>query len=319
MSTSESMRALRAENPRTKTGITQSLAAAADAVHARLLDSEAPTASARRGPSRRPLVRLSAVGAALGATAAAAALLTVVSPTGGPGVEDAAAAVRRAATLTAAAASQSGTVTVRITRGGELWAAKTIRWHDEDLFVSRDAPSWPGRPGSELLVVEGILYGVDPADGQWVVLGDPASIDPDSGTTPDEYLAAVHEDIGGMTLRRITGGMTGLTQHRLDDGSVVYRGRVAAWLVAPESGFKEGEPIRVLPWGYVAHDQAADPAALLDAAITVEPDGIFSEIAVTWGAGASALIYTVTYQRLGATPALVAPEGARPLKRRAPG
>jgi hypothetical protein len=44
-----------------------------------------------------------------------------------------------------------------------------------------------------------------------VVLGNPGSIDPDSGTTPDEYLAAVQEDIGGTTLRRITDGMTGLT------------------------------------------------------------------------------------------------------------
>jgi len=49
-------------------------------------------------------------------------------------------------------------------------------------------------------------------------------------------------------------------------------------------------PIPVLPFGYVAHDAAADPAAPLDAAVTV---------------GA--------YSRLGATPALVAPANARSL------
>ena len=43
----------------------------------------------------------------------------------------------------------------------------------------------------------------------------------------------------------------------------------AAGLIARESGFKEGGPIRVFPFGYVAHDEAADPAAPLDTAITV--------------------------------------------------
>ena len=62
-----------------------------------------------------------------------------------------------------------------------------------------------------------------------------------------------------MTLRRITGGMNGLTTRRLDDGSTVYSGTVAAGLIARETGFKEGQPIRVLPFGYVAHDEAADP------------------------------------------------------------
>ena len=36
------------------------------------------------------------------------------------------------------------------------------------------------------------------------------SIDPDSGTTPEETLAAVREDVRGTTLRRITAGMTRL-------------------------------------------------------------------------------------------------------------
>jgi hypothetical protein len=59
----------------------------------------------------------------------------------------------------------------------------------------------------------------------------------------------------------------------------------------------------VLPFGYVAHDAAADPAAALQAAVTVGADGIIREITVTWGTGASAWTYTVTYSRLGATPA----------------
>jgi hypothetical protein len=68
----------------------------------------------------------------------------------------------------------------------------------------------------------------------------------------------------------------------------------------------------------VAHDQAADPAAPLGAAVTVGADGIVREIAVTWGTGASAWSYTVTYRRLGTTAAPVAPANARPLRDRSP-
>jgi hypothetical protein len=91
---------------------------------------------------------------------------------------------------------------------------------------------------------------------------------------------------------------------------------VAAGLVARESGFKEGKSIRVLPFGYVAHDQAADPAASLHVAVTVSADGVVREITVTWGTGASAWTYRVTYSGLGATPAPVAPASARPLRDR---
>ena len=117
------------------------------------------------------------------------------------------------------------------------------------------------RPDRSSCVVDGTMYGVEPATATGSILGSPESIDPGSGTTPDEYLAAVREDVGGVTLRRITGGMTGLSTRRLDDGSTVYSGTVAAGLIARETGFKEGQSIRVLPFGYVAHDEAADPAA----------------------------------------------------------
>ena len=203
---------------------------------------------------------------------------------------------------------------VRITHGGELWAGSTIRWNGEDMAVSRDAPSRRGKVGDELLVVDGVLYLHE--DGGWVMAGSPASIDPDSGTTPDEYLAAVREDVGGATLRRLIDGMTGLDKRQLGDGSIIYTGSVAAGLVARESGFKEGQALRVLPFGYVAHDQAADPAALLDAAVTVAPDGVVRELAVRWGSDRSAWTYTVAYRHLGQTPAPVAPENARPLRER---
>ena len=65
----------------------------------------------------------------------------------------------------------------------------------------------------------------------------------------------------------------------------------------------------MLPFGYVAHDQAADPANPLQTAVTVGSDGIVREIAVNWGAWT----YTVTYSRLGETAAPKAPANARDL------
>lgn len=314
MNRSESFAALRRANPRAREGFAQAVGEAAEAVLDRIhtADVEIP----RIGQPRR-LMRVSAAGAALAAAAVVATVLTVGSPGGGSGVEDATAAVRNAATVTAAAAERSGTAVVRITHKGEVWAGTTIRWHGPDVAVSSGAPRRHGEAGSELRVVGGMMYGVDPVDGSWVVLGRPGSIDPGSGTTPDEYLAAVREDVGGATLRRFTDGMTGLTTRRLDDGATVYSGAVAAGVIARETGFKEGRSIRVLPFGYVAHDEAADPATPLDAAVTVGADGVVRKIAVTWGTSASVWTYTVTYSGLDATSAPAAPANARPLNRRA--
>jgi hypothetical protein len=68
--------------------------------------------------------------------------------------------------------------------------------------------------------------------------------------------------------------------------------------------------LRVFPFGYVAHDAAADPASLLDTTVTVDSSGVIREIAVTWGTWA----YTVTYSGLGSTPAPTAPADAKSLR-----
>jgi hypothetical protein len=315
MNMTGSLRALRTANPRTKTGFNESVDAVAGAVRAQIATSAAlERRTVNSGPRRHRLVRLSLAGTAVAAAAAVTAFFAVGSPNGGgPGIANAAAAVRKAATVTAASADRSGTAVVRITHNGEPWAGTTVRWHGAALLVSSDMPRRPGRAGSKLLVVDGILYGFDPADGGWVELGSPTSIDPGSGTTPGDYLAAVRDDVGGATLRRIVDGMNGLTR-RLADGSTVYSGTVAAGLIARGSGFKEGRSIRLLPFGYVAHGDAADPAAPLDVAVTVGADGIVRAIAVTWGTSASAWTYTVTYSSLGRTSAPVAPANARPLR-----
>jgi hypothetical protein len=323
MNTSESFQALRRANPRVKSGFPESVEAAADALRAHMVTAAdvaagggAPGPRAGRSRPRCRLVRASTAGVSLAAALAVVAFLMVGSPGVGPGVANAAAAVRKAATVTAASAERSGTAVVRITHNGRIWAGTTIRWHNHDLAVTRDAPRQPQRTRKvgSMLVVDGVLYGISPVDGGWAKLGNPQNIDPNSGTTPSEYLAAVREDVGGGTLHRLIDGMTGLTTRRLADGSTVYGGTVAAGLVARGSGFKEGHAIRVLPFGYVAHDEAANPAAPLHAAVTVSAGGIVREITVTWGTSASAWTYMVAYSRLGTTPAPVAPPHARPLR-----
>jgi hypothetical protein len=315
MTTSESFHALHRANPRAQAGFARSVEAAAEAARARIAATPPDVAHTPRAPRRR-LVRLSAVGASLAVAVTAVSVLSGGSPGGGSGVESASAAVTRAASVTAASARESGTAAVRITHGGEVWAAATIRWHGDDLTLSRDAPQRRGKAGSEMRVVDGMMYGIDPVDGRgWVELGPVSSIDPGSGTTPAEYLAAVREDAGGATLRRIAGAMSGLTTRELDDGATVYGGTVPAGQIARESGFKQGEVIRVLPFGHVANDEASDPAAPLDVALTVLPGGTVRELAASWGTGDGAWRYAVTYSELGATPAVTAPAGAEPLKR----
>lgn len=303
MNTSESFRALRRSNPRGKEGFARSVEAAAAAVHARI-----DTAHVERSRGRR-LVGLSAA-AALAGVAVAATILAVGSPSG---MEDATAAFKNAAAVTAESAERSGIAVVRITHDGELWAGTTIQWKGEDIALSSDTPGRSGKVGDQLRVVDGTVYGIGERDGGWVAMGSPANIDPDSGTTPTEHLAAVREDVGGATLRRLAARMTGLTTRR-SSGSTVYSGTVAAGLIARETGFKEGQSIRVLPFGYVAHDDAANPEAPLQASVTVGADGIFREIAVTWGSGASQWSFRVSYSGLGTTPPPAAPANAEPLR-----
>jgi hypothetical protein len=69
----------------------------------------------------------------------------------------------------------------------------------------------------------------------------------------------------------------------------------------------------MLPFGYVAHGDAADPSSLLQTAVTVDAGGIVREIAVSWGAS-PAWRYAATYSGLGATPAPAAPPTAKTLR-----
>jgi hypothetical protein len=94
----------------------------------------------------------------------------------------------------------------------------------------------------------------------------------------------------------------------------VYDGKVVAGALARETGVKDGESLRVLPYGYVAHDDASKPEALIDVSITVGSDGTIDEILASWG-GEASWTYRLDFSDLGDTPPLEAPMEFRPLKR----
>jgi hypothetical protein len=302
MSTSPSLEALRRANPRNKASFNEAVDTAATAV--RLQIATADSTGERHVRPHRRLLGLTA-GLALATAAGVAIFLAVASPGVTPGVENAAAAIKKAAILTAASAEQSGTATVQMTHDGRVWTHKTVRWNGNNIEITDQSPGGSSS-GLPLLVVNGMMYGHDPDHEGWVEVGPVSSIDPGSGTTPTDILAAVREDMGGTTLRSITGAMTTTEP----DGSTVYGGTVPAGEIARQTGFKEGQAIRVFPFGYVAHEAAADPASPLDTTITVGADDVIRQIAVTWGTWT----YTVTYNDLGSTPALVAPANAKSLR-----
>jgi hypothetical protein len=315
MNGTDSLDALRRANPRNQPGFTRMAGdLTRSAGNLPLAGQDAPSRRRVRlspHPRRRwPVIGIPAAAASGVVAVVVAAVLTAGSPTGSPTLSPAA-AMGQAATTSAQAAEQSGTVSIEVTQDGELWGARTVRWNGSDISVTHADPGRAGR--GDLLVVDGTLYGPDPEtpDG-WFELGSPASIDPDSGTTPDEYLATVRADAGGDTVRRITGAMTGLTTSPGDDGSVVYRGTVPASVLAPETGTKEGVPIRVLPYGYVAHDDADNPDAPIEVRITVRADDTIGEIHASWGGGSS-WSYRLRFSDLGSTPAPTAPANARSL------
>ncbi|MBO0825117.1 MAG: hypothetical protein J2P27_14900, partial [Actinobacteria bacterium] len=297
MNTSESLEALRRANPRNKPGFADTVDAASAEVRFRIVTAGTAGEPPVRHPRPRGLLAgLSAAAVALAAVAVAG-FVTVGSPGSTLRGESAAAAINKAVTVSAMSAQDSGTVNVRMRHDGELWTSKVIRWNGDNIAISDHSPGGTSS-GSPLRVVNGILYGHDPNYEGWVNAGPVSSIDPGSGTTPAEQLTAIREDVGGATLQRMVAAMTGLTTEHQGDGSTIYSGSVPAGQIARETGSKEGQTIRVLPFGYVAHDAAADPASLLHTAVTVGSDGVIRDIAVTWGTWT----YTVTYSDLGSTP-----------------
>lgn len=312
MNGTDSLDALRRANPRHKPGFTRMATdltrAAGNPRPPTVYLSPGRPLWLRRAWRLRPVFGVPAATAVIAMVVAT--VLALGPPNGSPPVSPAA-AVEQAVTVSAQAAEQSGTASIEVTQDGDLWGARTVRWNGSDVSVTNEDPGRVGR--ADLIVVDGTLYGPDPeTEDGWFDLGSPANVDPESGTTPDEYLATVRADAGGDTFRRITEAMTDLTTSPGDNGSVVYSGTVPAGVLAPETGTKDGVPIRVLPYGYVAHDDASNPGTPVEVRITVGADETIQEIHATWGGG-STWSYRLSFSDLGSTPAPTAPENVRSL------
>ena len=302
MSTSESFRAFRA-NPRNDATFPESVENVAGEVRARVATSTDVASSPR---PRRRVLGASAAAAAV-AAAGVAAFLTIGSPSGGPEASSATAAIERAATVAQPLPSSPALPVVRITHDGEPLGRQDGSVERRGRGHCREGAPVQARGAGEMRVVDE-LYGPD-ADGSWLMLGSPSNIDPDSGTTPAEYLAAVREDVGGALPRVARGAARRLTS-RLADGSSVYTGTVPAGAIARRRA-SESQHIRVLPFGYVARDEAENPQALLDTEVTVGSGGVRPRDRRDLGTWR----YTVAYDNLGAT---AADAGQRATAQRAP-
>jgi len=267
--------------------------------------AEAISVSGRRSPagrehSRRPR-RGFALASAVVAAVALVALITTLWPATGGGVQNAYAAVERAGTATAAAARRSGTVIVLITHDGRTWASESVRWNGGSASVSGTGVGSPG----DLLFVDGVLF--TRTDGGWTIVNK----DGLSSYMVQRYVGPALKGMSSSTFRRIVGGIHDLRIQHGQDGTTIYSGREAAAVITSDP--HTGERIRVLPFGFVAHGAAANPASILDISLTVGSDGIIQRIVATWGTGASAWGFTVEYAHLGATPAITAPNGLHTL------
>jgi hypothetical protein len=60
-------------------------------------------------------------------------------------------------------------------------------------------------------------------------------------------------------------------------------GAALRMITASMNGLTGGEPIRLLRFGYVAQDEAADPTSALDVSVTVGAGGVVREVSVSCG------------------------------------
>jgi hypothetical protein len=108
--------------------------------------------------------------------------------------------------------------------------------------------------------------------------------------------------------------MTDLSTEERGEGSTVYRGTVPAGKLASKSAVKNRKNIRVLPFGYAAPGEAADPSNPIQVSVVVARDGVIRTLTAGWGSPASRWIYEIDYRDLGTTPAPAPPANARPLR-----
>ena len=350
MSLTESLRALRQVNPRSRPGFNESIEEY-DELRTQIA-STAYAAPRRFSPivRKRRLISISVVGALLSTAAALAAVIML----NGGSTESAYAAANKA--VTAMGAVDSGTIVTTLTRGGFVVRTETTRWNGND--ISLECCKGP----SEERFVGAEYYERPDPNSRWTRLAT------DGSDYQKEKLAFARADMGGMTARSIIDATSDLKRIENADGSTTYSGTARADTIialiqhnADDSitytgigNANIGEADTVIGQyqyntdGSITYTDTAKAGTILpkhnaDGSTTViwptkaksasfsdrsiiEPwvklkgvvaaveltasNGVLSRCRMSWVHEGKVFVYTKDYKQLGSTPEITAPEGS---------
>ena len=261
--------------------------------------------------SRRRTLRLSLAAAALATAFAVAVGLTLTASA--PPAADAAAKKALAAT----AAADSGTMTGSVTHDGSSYTLDTTQWNGDAIEMTRGDRSQLG-PFQALVLIGGGAY-LEQADGTWLHYASASGVGPKVG--PMVELA--QNNVAGNTAGQILSLASGLTQTTQSDGTTLYTGTIPNTPGDPGIDPNGDAILRII--SRLSNGSDNTPGAPggyhsgLQLTMAVGTDGFVRQISLTYrqqGTGSSATdgsyTLTVTYSKLGSTPAITPPATSTP-------
>jgi hypothetical protein len=303
MNGQSSIRALRDARPRSRPGFETSIARY-DPLRAQITATPPPP---RRTPPRRSrrsrLIGLSAAATAALSAAGAVTGLTV-SATSPP---SAFAAAQRA--LAATAGAVSGTMTMTATAPGKPWTIETTRWHANAIAISSGPRHLLGL-NRQLLLIGGAAY-LQRANGTWLRYAHESDVELKLG--PAVQLA--HDNVRGSAPKQILTLATGLRKTVQPDGTTEYTGTIPNSNADPVNNPTEDAIMRMIsnlrsgtPPGAPGGDQDGLQLNMIARRGKVRRITItFERYDPATSADLGTTTWTVTYSRIGSTPAITAP------------
>jgi hypothetical protein len=266
----------------------------------------------------RRSVRIAIPTFAVVAAATAAVVLGLIVSAASPSA--ASAAARRA--LAATAAAPSGTLTATVLHAGDTQTVEGASWNGNDIAYSPE-----GGPVPRLLLIGGGMY-VQTSDGSWWHYANASDV----GPKPLGGLAQLAQDtIAGTTPQQILALAAGVQQTEQPDGSTIYTGTIPASSLNPATvtgndaitSMILGAQKRTDIMSGAGPNQGGTPGAgpsYLQLQMSVGAEGLVKQVSVTFqqpstGSSAADGTYTwsVTYSKLGNTPAITPPANSTDL------
>jgi len=292
MSPSESLKALRRVNPRSRPGFHETIEQH-DELRTQIAATAYPaprSSTARRLVQKRRLIGFSAAGALLSTAAVFAAVVVFT----GSSAQSAYAAANAAVAATSAGALDSGTLVVELTHNGAVFQSDTTRWNDGNASLSmHGSPNY----NEQLLLVGSDAYVLRAEGGRWTHYAT------DEGS-PGPKIAAMRDlaraDMSGTTVSDILAVTTGLEKTERADGSSIYRGTV-----------KAGAPVEAMGRGssamrIISKLQKAGIDVTFE--LVVGSNGRVDEVSTSFRKEDGIWTSRTEYSRLGSTPAITAPD-----------